>query len=146
MKTSYQHIIFDLDGTLSDSREGIYNSYKQTFQTIGLKDPGIEKLKTLIGPTLQKGFYDVFGLEGKENDKAVEVFREYYASKGLYENTLYDGIKDLLEKLNASGARLYVATSKYIVYARQVLNYFGILDYFQEVAGADYGGKTSKVD
>ncbi len=146
MKTSYKHIIFDLDGTLSDSREGIYNAYTHTFNKLGLKDPGREQLKSLIGPTLQKGFADMFGLQGPENDKAVQVFREYYGSKGLFENTLYAGMDTLLEKLYYSGANLYVATSKYIVFAKQVLEHFKVARYFKEIAGIDYGGKSTKVD
>jgi phosphoglycolate phosphatase len=146
MKSSYQHIIFDLDGTLSDSREGIFNAYYHTFKIMGITDPGKEKLQTLIGPPLQKGFSDMFGLHGEDNDLAVKTFREYYATKGLYENHLYDGMKPLIEKLFVSGGILYVATSKYIVYANQVLQHFGIAQYFREVAGADYSGHASKVD
>ncbi|HEX2393801.1 MAG TPA: HAD hydrolase-like protein, partial [Bacteroidales bacterium] len=75
MKTCYQHVIFDLDGTLSDSRKGIYNAYYHTFSKLGLSDPGRTVLKSLIGPPLQKGFADVFGLIGDRNEEAVKVFR-----------------------------------------------------------------------
>ena len=147
MNSVYKHIIFDLDGTLSDSREGIFNAYYYTFEKLHLKSPDTDRLMSLIGPPLQKGFADVFGLQGTENETAVKVFREYYSSKGLYENRLYDGIRDLLEKLMQAGAFLYVATSKYSVYANQVLNYFGIASYFTEISGADYSGyHASKVD
>lgn len=146
MKTCYQHIIFDLDGTLSDSQKGIFNAYYYTFSKLGLSDPGKEVLKTLIGPPLQKGFADVFGLKNEKVDEAVKVFREYYSIKGLFENELYPGIKELIHKLYKCGGSLYVATSKYIVYANQVLEYFGIQQYFREVAGADYNGHASKVD
>jgi phosphoglycolate phosphatase len=143
----YKHVIFDLDGTLSDSRTGIYNAYCYTFEKLGLSHPGDEALKTLIGPSLQKGFSDLFKLQGAENEKAIQVFREYYSSKGLYENTLYVGIKDLLEELNREGVLLYVATAKYQVFANQVLDYFGISRYFQEISGADYQGNHAvKVD
>ena len=143
----YKHVIFDLDGTLSDSRQGIYNAYYYTFEKLGLSDPGNEALKTLIGPPLQKGFSDLFKLQGAENEKAVQVFREYYSSKGLFENTLYDGIKELLEQLNCEGVLLYVATAKYQVFANQVLEHFGIKGYFQEISGADYqGNHAAKVD
>jgi phosphoglycolate phosphatase len=144
MKTLYKHIIFDLDGTLSDSREGIYNAYYHTFNKLGLPNPGMEKLKTLIGPPLQKGFTDLFGLQGKDNEEAVKVFREYYSLKGLYENKLYDGMDTLLQKLILAQASLYVATAKYILYANQVLKYFGIDTYFTEVSGADYSGFHAK--
>ncbi len=143
----YKHVIFDLDGTLSDSRPGIYNAYYYTFEKLGLSNPGNEALKTLIGPPLQKGFSDIFKLQGAENEKAVEVFREYYSSKGLFENTLYGGIKELLEELNREGVLLYVATAKYQVFANQVLEHFGISRYFLEISGADYqGNHASKVD
>lgn len=141
MKYIYKHVIFDLDGTISDSREGIYNAYRYTIQKLGLKSSDHEILKTLIGPPLQKGFADVFKLEGKDNENAVKVFREYYANKGLYENNLYDGMHMLLGELNALGVCLYVATAKYLVYAKQVLDYFGIEHFFTEIAGADYEGK-----
>jgi phosphoglycolate phosphatase len=146
MKTCYQHVIFDLDGTLSDSRKGIFNAYYYTFSKLALIDPGKDILKTLIGPPLQKGFADVFGLTGQRNEEAVKVFREYYSIKGLYENELYTGIKELIQQLYACGSSLYVATSKYIVYANQVLEHFGIQQYFREIAGADYSGHASKVD
>lgn len=146
MKTCYQHIIFDLDGTISDSRKGIFNAYYYTFSKLGLSDPGKNVLKSLIGPPLQKGFTEVFGLKGDLNDEAVKVFREYYAAKGLFENELYFGIKELIQQLYSYGGSLYIATSKYIVYANQVLQYFGIQQYFREIAGADYSGHASKVD
>ena len=147
MNSVYKHIIFDLDGTLSDSRRGIFNAYNYTFEKLNLKSPDEAVLMSLIGPPLQKGFADVFGLQGTANETAVKVFREYYASKGLYENTLYEGIKELLQKLNTAGALLYIATSKYNLYAQQVLRYFAIDGFFSDVSGADYGGyHASKVD
>jgi phosphoglycolate phosphatase len=146
LKASYKHIIFDLDGTLSDSRQGIYNAYYHTMRQLALANPGEERLKSLIGPPLQKGFAEVFGLNGEDKDNAVKVFREYYAAKGLFENTLYGGIKELLVKLVRSGAILYVATSKYTPYANQVLEYFGIINYFKEIAGADYDGHVTKIE
>lgn len=147
MNSAYKHIIFDLDGTLSDSRKGIFNAYYYVFEKLKMKTPDKEVLMTLIGPPLQKGFADVFGLQGTDNETAVKVFREYYASKGLFENTLYNGIIELLEKLNHAGAWLYVATSKYSVYANQVLKYFAVDGFFSDVSGADYSGfHASKVD
>jgi phosphoglycolate phosphatase len=147
MKTAYKHIIFDLDGTLSDSREGIFNAFYYTFNKLGIACPDQKKLSALIGPPLQKGFTDQFGLHGEANANAVKVFREYYADKGLFENRLYDGIKEVLENLLQGGAFLYVATSKYIVYANQVLNYFGIASCFTDIAGADYAGyQAAKID
>jgi phosphoglycolate phosphatase len=147
MKSLYKHIIFDLDGTLSDSRAGIYNAYFHVFDKLGLTNPGPEALKTLIGPPLQKGFSTQFGLEGEANANAVKVFREYYSTKGLFENTLYEGIKELLHQLTLAGATLYVATAKYQLFADQVINHFGIAPYFKDISGADYkGDHASKTD
>lgn len=146
MNSAYKHIIFDLDGTISDSREGIFNAYLHTTDQLNLGIPEKEQLLSLIGPPLQKGFRDVFGLQGEDNEIAVKVFRAYYGSKGLFENILYDGIKGLLERLQEAGCLLYVATAKYEVYAHQVLKHFGIHELFTDVAGADYNGlHASKV-
>ena len=131
MKTLYKHVIFDLDGTLSDSREGIFKAYYYTAKKLSLPIPADEKLATLIGPSLQKGFSDVFGLSGDMIDQAVKTFREYYGEKGLFENRLYDGIPELLEDLSRSGAKIYVATAKYEIYANRVLHYFNILPFFR---------------
>jgi phosphoglycolate phosphatase len=147
MNSAYKHIIFDLDGTLSDSREGIFNAYFHVFDKLNIKYPDRDILMTLIGPPLQKSFEVVFGLRGTENENAIKVFREYYASKGLFENILYDGIPELLQKLTGTGALLYVATSKYHLFASQVLRHFAIDAYFTDVSGADYSGfHASKVD
>ncbi len=147
MKSRYPHIVFDLDGTLSDSREGIFNAYYHTAANMGLEIPGPEKLHSLIGPPLQKGFMDVFGLSGERLMEAVRCFREYYGVKGLYENRLYDGITELLTQIGQAGANAYVATSKYELYAKRVLEYFDILPLFTDVAGADYNGvQASKVE
>jgi phosphoglycolate phosphatase len=140
MRTLYKHIIFDLDGTLSDPREGVYNAYYYAAARLNLKMPDADILSTLIGPPLQKGFADVFGLQGKEIDNAVDAFREYYGDRGLFENKLYAGISELLEELTQTGTPVYVATSKFETYAKRVLENFSILQYFTDVAGADYSG------
>ncbi len=140
MRSRYKHIIFDLDGTLSDSREGIYNAYYYTANKLKLELPDEDTMATLIGPSLQRGFSDVFGLSGDKVDQAVQAFREYYGTKGLFENRLYDGIWELLRDLDRAGALNYVATAKYEVYASRVLNHFQILPFFRDIAGADYNG------
>lgn len=142
----YPHVVFDLDGTLSDPREGIFNAYQYTATRMGLEIPPAGQLNALIGPPLQKGFMDVFGLSGDRLMEGVKHFREYYGEKGLYENKLYEGIPGLLEELTRNGVVAYVATSKYELFAKQVLEYFGIHTFFSDVAGADYNGvQASKV-
>ena len=149
MKSVYKHVIFDLDGTISDSRQGIYNAYHYAADKLGIQLPPGDNMASLIGPPLQQGFREVFGLSEGDIGKAVEVFREYYGQKGLFENTLYEGIEPLLSALAHANAKLYVATAKYQLFADRVLNYFNIFSYFQDVAGADYegihAGKTNLV-
>jgi phosphoglycolate phosphatase len=140
MGTHYKHIIFDLDGTLSDPREGVYNAYYYAAAKLNLKMPDVDILATLIGPPLQLGFSEVFRLKGKDIDEAVHAFREYYGDRGLFENKLYAGISELLDELARAGTPVYVATSKYEAYAKRVLENFGIMKYFADVAGADYSG------
>ena len=82
MKTRYKHVIFDLDGTLSDSREGIFNAYYYTINKMGLDLPAEDRLATLIGPSLQKGFTDVFGLSGEMIDQAVTGIPGILRNKG----------------------------------------------------------------
>lgn len=136
----FEHIIFDLDGTLSDSREGIYNAAIYMSRELGLPPPTDHQFANLIGPPLQQGLKDVFHLEGKRIDLGVKSFREYYGERGLYENAIYPGIQSLLQLLLERGKRLYVATAKLEPYARKVLGNFGILDLFSDIAGADYNG------
>jgi phosphoglycolate phosphatase len=140
MGTFYKHIIFDLDGTLSDPRKGVYNAYYYAAAKLNLKIPDEDILATLIGPPLQKGFADVFGLKGNAIDEAVNAFREYYGDRGLFENKMYPGISELLEEIARTGTPAYVATSKYEAYAKRVLENFGIMQYFADLAGADYSG------
>jgi phosphoglycolate phosphatase len=140
MRTLYKHIIFDLDGTLSDSREGLFNAYEHVFQKIGFLHPGKEMLTQLIGPSLQKGFSEILGLAHEQVRIAVEAFREYYGSKGLYENHLYDGIELLIKDLKKYGGSLYLATAKYHPFAQKIMHHFSLSPYFTDMAGADYEG------
>lgn len=139
-KVFFEHVIFDLDGTLSDSREGIYKAAVHMSEKLEIPPPTEKQLADLIGPPLQQGLEHVFGLKGDRLELGVRLFREYYGERGLLENTLFPGIGELLTKLLKRGARLYVATAKLEPYARKVLENFSILDNFLDIAGADYQG------
>lgn len=136
----YDHILFDLDGTLSDSSKGIYNAAAYMAEQLGLGTVTPEQFSDLIGPPLQLGLKRIYNLDGERNDLAVKIFRKYYSEKGIFENELYPGIFLLLNKLVEMGKNLYVATSKYEIYAKKVLQYFNILSFFTDIAGADYEG------
>ncbi|MBN2482029.1 MAG: HAD hydrolase-like protein [Bacteroidales bacterium] len=137
---SYDHIIFDLDGTLSDSRKGIFNATVYMTEQLGMDKPSAGQFSELIGPPLQQGLKQVFKLDDKKIDFAVQSFRKYYSETGIFENELYPGIFQLLDNLMKAGKSLYIATSKLEIYAKRVLQYFNIHNFFLDVAGADYNG------
>jgi phosphoglycolate phosphatase len=142
----YDHIIFDLDGTLTDSRKGIFNAARFMIKELSLKLTSDDDLSLLIGPPLQAAIQNLFSVDGEKLNTAVKIFRDYYARKGIYENELYPGIDHLLKDLVESGIHLYLATSKYELFAKQVLHHFAISGFFTDIAGADYQGSRSDKD
>lgn len=131
-----KHILFDLDGTLTDSGPGIINCAVATFREYGVPIPSDEALRTIIGPPLRDSLIR-FGLPEDKAIEAVAFFRSIYAVTGKYENTPYPGIHQLLKKLKADGHRLYVATSKPEHMAVDILDHFDLAQYFDLVCGAD---------
>jgi phosphoglycolate phosphatase len=147
-KKKYNNIIFDLDGTLTDSKEGIIHSVYAACKKLKVKIPDSGSYHQSIGIPLQEYFRKSIGVPDDKIDEAVMHFREYYGQKGVYENRLYPGIDRLLEKLSAV-ARLFIATSKLEKYALVVLDHFDIRKFFTGIAGADgpgsHAGKTELV-
>lgn len=142
-KHSSKNILFDLDGTLTDSAAGITRSISFALQKFGLhREP--ESLKTFIGPPLQLSFQKECGLSEPEARLAVGYYREYYRDRGIFENRLYPGVPEMLEKLNSTGARLYLATSKPTVFAEKILDHFQIARYFSCIAGSNLDGSRVK--
>ena len=136
----FTHIVFDLDGTLTDSRQGIANALKYALNKMQLNGYSDELLGQFLGPPLQQGFKNLFGLNDRQTEMAVEYFRHYYSEKGLFENRPYDGICELLETLHFSGRNVFIATSKLEKYAWQIVRHFGFDRYLTDLKGADYGG------
>ncbi|MDY6065846.1 MAG: HAD-IA family hydrolase [Finegoldia sp.] len=132
-----RNIIFDLDGTITDSQKGIVNGVKHTVSEMNLElDP---KLYTeFIGPPLEESFSKFTNLEGDAVTDAVATFRSYYLEKGWLEMNLYDGIEDTLRNLKQEGYDLYIATSKLYSSAKRILGRYELLDYFTYIAGATY--------
>lgn len=128
-------VIFDLDGTLTDSGEGIIKSVQYAFRTLGMNVPPYDKLSVFIGPPLSETF-PKFGVEKDRVDEAIEAFRKRYLVKGKFENKPYPGIEKLLAELNEAGCHLYVATSKAEPVALEILAKFDLTDYFVQIAGA----------
>ena len=141
----YSHILFDLDGTLTDPQEGIINSIQYALNHYGIKKENHELLH-FIGPPLHKSFQEIFETEEKAFE-AVAVYREYFSTKGKFENLLYKGIPELLEQLNRNNKTLFVATSKPTIFAEQILHYFNIHHHFKTIIGSNLDGtRTEKKD
>ncbi len=132
---SKKSIFFDLDGTLTDSGEGIINCSALALRHYGLPVPSREEMRVFVGPPLHETF-EKFGVPPEECDHAIEVFRSRYTTIGIFENTPYPGIRELLEQLVKQGHRLFVATSKPENMANRVLEHFDMLQYFEMICGA----------
>jgi len=134
-------ILFDLDGTLTDPREGITRSIAYALERMGLAPPPLDALTFAIGPPLRRSLAQLIGdASPPEVERAIALYRERFADIGLYENALYDGIGETLSALAASGATLYVATSKPRVYAERIVRHFGLDAHFEAVHGCELDG------
>ena len=133
---SKKAILFDLDGTLTDSGEGIINCVILALEHFGLPIPSRETLGVFIGPPLDDSFKK-FGVPEDRIDEAIAVFRSRYLTKGKFENFPYPGIPELLGKLQAEGHDLYVATSKLEETALEIMDHFDLSKYFTRICGAD---------
>lgn len=140
---NFTHILFDLDGTLTDPRQGIGNSLKYALKQMQLYGYNDQILEKFVGPPLQDGFKNLFGLNERNTQLAVEHFRVYFGEKGLFENEPYPGILDLLEELHFSGTKVYVVTSKLEKYAWMIIRHFGFDRYIDDLVGAEPSGKHS---
>lgn len=128
-------ILFDLDGTLTDSREGILRSAQYMQEKMGLRVWDWEELRFMLGPPLIESFTKGFGMPAEEAEKGVVIFRERYSTIGLFENEVYPGVMELLKTLKAKGKRMAVATSKKEDLAVRILEHFGIAEYLEVIGG-----------
>lgn len=143
----YKVILFDLDGTLTESGEGITKSVQYALEKLGQPEPDLKKLEVFVGPPLLQQFMKYAGLDEETAVRAVEYYRERYADIGIFENEVYPGVEDMLEKLRGKGYILAVASSKPERFVKKVLDYFDLTKYFHEIVGSEMnGGRTSKAD
>ncbi|WP_206911761.1 HAD family hydrolase [Enterococcus sp. DIV0849a] len=140
----YKTILFDLDGTITDSGEGIINSVIYALKKMNLNVPNQNDLFSFIGPPLSDSFKNLYHLDDQFTEQAVGYYREYYQAKGMYENHLYEGILEVLTDLQQAGCTLYIATSKPEIYAKQILAHFKLDRYFVGIYGASLNGERSK--
>ena len=144
MAYQYELVLFDLDGTLTDSGLGIMNSVQYALKKIGRGVENLEELKCFVGPPLAQQFAKFCGFSDEKGHQMVEFYREYYEGKGMLENAVYDGIPEVLEQLKNAGIRLAVATSKPEKYARKIAEHFKIAPYFEFIGGANMDGSRTK--
>ena len=140
----YKYIFFDLDGTLTDPKEGIVNSFLHALDKMNIEVNDKTKLQEFIGPPLTDTFSQYYHLNEADTDKAVKYYREYFSVKGLFENVVYGGIKDVLKSLKDKGKILVIATSKPEKFTIEILKHFGLYEYFTFISGATLDHKRSE--
>lgn len=140
----YEYILFDLDGTLTDSAIGITNSVIYALKKYDIEISDRSELYKFVGPPLWDSFENYYGFSKEEAKTAVGYFREYYKDQGILENVVYEGVEDLLKILKDNGKILIVATSKAEVFAKQILEHFNIDKFFTYIAGSNLDGTRVK--
>lgn len=140
----YDVILFDLDGTLTDSSPGIINSIIYALKKYDITVNNKAELKKFLGPPLHESFREFYGFDEEKSMEAVRFYREYFSTKGLLENEVYDGVPSLLKNLCYKGKRLIVATSKPQEFTDRIMAHFGLGEYFEFVAGSNLDGTRSK--
>ena len=140
-----KYLLFDLDGTLTESGEGIMNSAEYAFRAMGREVPDRAQLRSFVGPPLAESF-PRFGIDKSETDEAIRQFRVYFTDKGWKEDKPYPGIEKLCRELYEKGYKLIVATSKLEAMAVRIIEYFGLKEYFLDVIGSIDKERASKAD
>lgn len=133
---NYDIILFDLDGTLTDSAPGILNSVRYACRKLGLEMPRETTLRKFLGPPLIDSFRQLVGLSDAEADRAVSAFREYFPTKGIFENEVYPGVPALLADLKAAGKTVLITTSKPEEFAKRIMEHFNLAQYCDFICGA----------
>ena len=142
-----QYYLFDLDGTLVDPGVGITSGVQYALKHFGIEVEDRRQLYPFIGPPLLDSFMEFFNLNETQAHEAVDYYREYYGVTGLFENTVYPGIKTVLDQLKSQGKIIALATSKPEAFAEQILVHYQLTDYFDYIGGATFDGvRSHKLD
>lgn len=141
---AWDYILFDLDGTLTNPKEGITKGVAYALRHFGITVNDLDELTKFIGPPMHESFPEFCGFDEEKTTEAIATFREYYNVYGWLENGPYDGIEELLEKLTLEGKTLLVATSKPEETAIRVLDHFGLAPYFDVISGATPEDNSTK--
>lgn len=143
----YKYIIFDLDGTLSDSKEGITKSVQYALKKVGIIEDNLENLEHFVGPPMVEQYMKTYGMSKERAFETLDYYRERYTPIGIYETKRYPGVLEILLALKENGLKIGMATSKPEGMAIEVAKYLEIFDYFDIICGADlHGPKQSKED
>lgn len=143
----YQYLLFDLDGTLTDPKEGITRCVQYALRHYGIEEPDLDKLEPFIGPPLIDSFMEFYGMTREQAQVCLMKYRERFGGIGIFENSVYEGIPQMLEALRAQGKTLVVASSKPEEYVLRILEKFDLRGYFHEVVGATMDEqRTAKAD
>lgn len=140
----FEYILFDLDGTLTDPKVGITTCVQYALASVGIDEPDLDKLEPFIGPPLHESFMEFYGFDREAAMKLVEKYRERFNDIGIFENSIYPGIADMLKTLKEAGCRLSIASSKPTVLVERILDYFDIGKYFDAVVGSNLDGTRTK--
>lgn len=145
--SKYKYIIFDLDGTLSDSKEGITKSVQYALGKVGIIEENLDNLLHFVGPPMVEEYMKSYGMSEEKAYETLDYYRERYVPIGIHETQLYPGIIDILEAIKQKGLRIGMATSKPEGMAEEVARYLEIKDYFDIICGADlHGSRQTKED
>lgn len=131
-----KYVLFDLDGTLTDSQDGIMNSIEYMLRHYGIQVEDRSALRPWMGPPLSDSLMRYYGFNPEQAQEGVKKYREYFDKTGIFENRVYPGMEQLLEKLQAQGYLLMTATSKPEVFAKRIMDHFGLTTYFAFIGGA----------
>lgn len=142
----FQYILFDLDGTLTDPKVGITRCVQYALSKFGIDEPDLDKLEPFIGPPLTESLNEFYGFDAKKAAEAVAFYRERFGDVGIFENEIYDGMKELLAHLKEEGKTLVIASSKPTIYVNRILQYFNIEQYFDVIVGSELDGTRSPKD
>ena len=141
---SKRYVFFDLDGTLTDPAEGITNSVMYALRHFGIEVTDRRELYPFIGPPLSDSYAKYYGFTAEQSEKGVNLFREYFREKGIFENMPYSGMPELLAELHQLGCKLVVTSSKPQLFVERILDHFDMAKYFHAVCGATMDEKTSR--
>lgn len=143
----YKYILFDLDGTITDTKPGICKSVQYALSKFGIIENDIESLTRFIGPPLRVSFPEFYGFSENDTELAVKYYRERYSVTGLFECDVYEGIEDLLKSLKEAGLTILIASSKPTTFINRILEHFNLDKYFDVVVGSQLDGtRDSKIE